>query len=49
MKDKVDFSLLKEQHAAKFIVDSSIKYKGDLGMIMIGPLTNLAMSYYIDP
>lgn len=31
-----------------FIIESANKYPGDLAIIAIGPLTNLALAYSID-
>jgi purine nucleosidase len=35
--------------AAEFIVESAHKYKNNLGIIAIGPLTNIAFAYLISP
>jgi|688.fasta_scaffold297176_1 inosine-uridine nucleoside N-ribohydrolase len=35
--------------AAEFIVESAHKYKKNLGIIAIGPLTNVALAYLLCP
>jgi purine nucleosidase len=35
-------------NAADFIIQSANKYPGKLGIIAIGPLTNLAVAYHFD-
>ena len=34
--------------ATDFIIESAYKYAGNLGIIAIGPLTNLAIAYHLD-
>ncbi len=34
--------------ASDFIIESAHKYAGKLGIIAIGPLTNLAVAYHMD-
>ena len=38
----------KDKNAADFIIESAHKYSGKLGIIAIGPLTNLAVAYHLD-
>ena len=39
---------IQKQNAIEFLVESANKYAGDLAIIAIGPLTNLAMAYHLD-
>lgn len=43
---KVNHDLVQKKKAYKFIAESAIKYKGEIALICIGPLTNLASAYH---
>lgn len=43
---KINHDLVHKTKAYKFIADSAIKYKGEIAIICIGPLSNLALAYH---
>lgn len=45
-KNIYDHSLVQREKPYKFIADSAIKYRNQISIINIGPLTNLALSYH---
>jgi len=46
---KLNKDLIKrDMNAAEFIIESAEKYAGKLGIIAIGPLTNLAVAYHVE-
>ena len=38
----------KDKNAMDFIIESAYQYPGKLGIIAIGPLTNLSVAYHLD-
>jgi inosine-uridine nucleoside N-ribohydrolase len=45
-KDYSTNGLVQKEKAYKFIVDSAIKYRNELAIILIGPFTNMALAYH---
>jgi len=45
---EVDY-LCEDKHAAQGIIDLSKKYNGELEIVMLGPLSNLALAVKLDP
>jgi inosine-uridine nucleoside N-ribohydrolase len=48
VENKWNLELIQKQNALEFLIDSANKYAGDLAIIALGPLTNLAMAYHLD-